>query len=92
MPAALWPSLPKIVPEKALGTAFALTYWVQNLGLMLFKTVSGKIFDASSVDAGPVNAELMFVVLAALSIVTAFLLAVVSKKNPQLGLDRAAGK
>ena len=92
VPAALWPSLPKIVPEKALGTAFALTYWVQNLGLMLFKTVSGKIFDASSVDAGPVNAELMFVILAALSIVTAFLLAVVSKKNPQLGLDRAAGK
>ena len=92
VPAALWPSLPKIVPEKALGTAFALTYWVQNLGLMLFKTVSGKIFDASSVEAGPVNAELMFVVLAALSIVTAFLLAVASRKNPQLGLDRAAGK
>ena len=92
VPAALWPSLPKIVPEKALGTAFALTYWVQNLGLMLFKTVSGKIFDVSSVDAGPVNAELMFVALASLSIVTALLLAFVSNKNPQLGLDRAAGK
>lgn len=92
VPAALWPSLPKIVPEKALGTAFALTYWVQNLGLMLFKTVSGKIFDVSSVDAGPVNAEMMFVALASLSIVTALLLAFVSNKNPQLGLDRAAGK
>ena len=91
VPAALWPSLPKIVPEKALGTAFALTYWVQNLGLMLFKTVSGKIFDASG-EAGPVHAELMFIGLAALSIVTALLLALVSKKNPQLGLDRAAGK
>ena len=91
VPAALWPSLPKIVPEKALGTAFALTYWVQNLGLMLFKMVSGKIFDVSG-NAGPVNAELMFVALAALSIVTALLLAGVSKKNPQLGLDRAAGK
>ena len=91
VPAALWPSLPKIVPEKALGTAFALTYRVQNLGLMLFKTVSGKIFDASG-EAGPVHAELMFIGLAALSIVTALLLALVSKKNPQLGLDRAAGK
>jgi MFS family permease len=91
VPAALWPSLPKIVPEKALGTAFALTYWVQNLGLMLFKTVSGKIFDASG-EAGPVHAELMFIGLAALSIVTALLLALVSKKNPQLGLDRAAGR
>ena len=91
VPAALWPSLPKIVPEKALGTAFALTYWVQNLGLMLFKTVSGKIFQASG-EAGPVNAELMFIGLAALSILTAALLLVVSRKNPQLGLDRAAGK
>ena len=91
VPAALWPSLPKIVPEKALGTAFALTYWVQNLGLMLFKTVSGKIFQASG-EAGPVNAELMFIVLAALSILTAALLLGVSRKNPQLGLDRAAGK
>ena len=58
---------------------------------MLFKTVSGKIFDASG-EAGPVHAELMFIGLAALSIVTALLLALVSKKNPQLGLDRAAGK
>ena len=91
VPAALWPSLPKIVPEKALGTAFALTYWVQNLGLMLFKTVSGKIFDASG-EAGPVHAELMFIGLAALSIVTALLLSLVSKKNPQLGLDQAAGQ
>ena len=91
VPAALWPSLPKIVPEKALGTAFALTYWVQNLGLMLFKTVSGKIFQASG-EAGPVNAELMFIGLAALSILTAVLLLGVSRKNPQLGLDRAAGK
>ena len=91
VPAALWPSLPKIVPEKALGTAFALTYWVQNLGLMLFKTVSGKIFQSSG-DAGPVNAELMFISLAALSIVTALLLSGISKKNPQLGLDQAAGR
>lgn len=91
VPAALWPSLPKIVPEKALGTAFALTYWVQNLGLMLFKMISGKIFEASGA-SGPVNAELMFVILAALSIVTALLLSVISKKNPQLGLDLAAGK
>ena len=91
VPAALWPSLPKIVPEKALGTAFALTYWVQNLGLMLFKTVSGKIFEASG-EAGPVHAELMFIILAGLSIVTALLLVHASKKNPQLGLDRAAGQ
>ena len=86
VPAALWPSLPKIVPEKALGTAFALTYWVQNLGLMLFKTLSGKIFESSG-ETGPVNTELMFICLAALSILTALLLVRVSRKEPGLRLD-----
>ena len=86
VPAALWPSLPKIVPEKALGTAFALTYWVQNLGLMLFKTLSGKIFESSG-ETGPVNTELMFICLAALSILTALLLVRVSRKEPDLRLD-----
>ena len=30
----LWPSVPKIIPEKQLGTAYALIFWVQNWGLM----------------------------------------------------------
>ncbi len=34
VPSAMWPSVPKIVPEKQLGTAYALIFWVQNWGLM----------------------------------------------------------
>lgn len=34
VPSAMWPSVPKIIPEKQLGTAFALIFWVQNWGLM----------------------------------------------------------
>ena len=34
VPSALWPSVPKIIPEKQLGTAYALIFWVQNWGLM----------------------------------------------------------
>ena len=30
----MWPSVPKIIPEKQLGTAYALIFWVQNWGLM----------------------------------------------------------
>lgn len=33
VPAAMWPSLPKIIAESRLGTAFSLVYWVQNIGL-----------------------------------------------------------
>lgn len=34
VPSAMWPSVPKIIPEKQLGTAYALIFWVQNIGLM----------------------------------------------------------
>lgn len=34
VPSAMWPSVPKIIPEKLLGTAFAIIFWVQNWGLM----------------------------------------------------------
>jgi MFS family permease len=34
VPSAMWPSVPKIIPERQLGTAYALVFWVQNWGLM----------------------------------------------------------
>lgn len=34
VPSAMWPSVPKIIPEKQLGSAYALIFWVQNIGLM----------------------------------------------------------
>ena len=45
VPAALWPSVPKVVPDKVLGTTYALIYWVQNLGLLSFKMLAGGILD-----------------------------------------------
>lgn len=63
VPAAMWPAVPKLVPDKVLGTAFSLIYWIQNLGLMLFKMLSGKIFAANPGSAleGSFKVELMFV-------------------------------
>ncbi len=34
VPSAMWPSVPKIIPEHQLGTAYSLIFWVQNWGLM----------------------------------------------------------
>jgi len=34
VPSAMWPSVPKIIPEKQLGTAYSLIFWIQNWGLM----------------------------------------------------------
>lgn len=44
VPSAMWPSVPRIVPQKALGTAYSLIYWIQNLGLYFVPKVVGRIF------------------------------------------------
>ncbi|MBQ4287880.1 MAG: MFS transporter [Bacteroidales bacterium] len=87
VPAALWPSVPKVVPEKVLGTAYALTNWIQNLGLMLFKMLAGVIL-GSAAGNGAVRVELMFVALCVIAVLTSALLARSSDKEPQLNLDR----
>ena len=45
VPAALWPSVPKLVDEKIIGSAYALIFWIQNIGLWLFPLLIGKVLD-----------------------------------------------
>ncbi len=45
VPSAMWPSVPKIIPERQLGTAYALIFWVQNWGLMLVPLLIGWVLD-----------------------------------------------
>ncbi|MCH5330977.1 MAG: MFS transporter [Alistipes sp.] len=43
VPAALWPSVPKIIDEKILGSAYCVIFWIQNIGLCLVPLLIGKI-------------------------------------------------
>lgn len=45
VPSAMWPSVPKIIPEKQLGTAYALIFWVQNWGLMGVPLLIGVVLE-----------------------------------------------
>ena len=45
VPSAMWPSVPKIIPENKLGTAYALIFWIQNWGLMGVPFLIGKVLD-----------------------------------------------
>ncbi|MCF0188229.1 MAG: MFS transporter [Bacteroidaceae bacterium] len=45
VPASLWPSVPKLVDAKIIGSAYALIFWIQNIGLWLFPLLIGKILD-----------------------------------------------
>lgn len=94
VPAAMWPSVPKIVPEKNLGTAYSLIYWIQNMGMMTVPIFVGKILatvdgvtDINLLEAAAVKAEYIFIGLGIVAITVSLMLYFSSKKNPQLNLD-----
>ena len=100
VPSAMWPSVPKIIPEKNLGTAYSLIYWVQNLGMWAVPIYIGKMFaemvpanatHAQEVSAA-IHAEYVFILLGVVAILVAVMLYFSSKRNPGLHLDEPARK
>lgn len=88
VPSAMWPSVPKIVPERNLGTAYSLIYWIQNMGMLLVPIFVGRIFNArEGVDAA-VHAEYIFIALGSIAVVIASLLRTASRLHPELKLDQ----
>lgn len=95
VPAAMWPSVPKIIPEKNLGTAYSLIYWIQNMGMLLVPIFVGSVLKKYIIETGntkqeliaAVRAEYIFIGLGIVAVCVSLLLAASSKKNPQLELD-----
>ena len=96
VPSAMWPSVPKIIPEKNLGTAYSLIYWVQNMGMWAVPIYVGKIFTNTITEAGnkaqeisaAIKAEYVFILLGIVAIGVAIMLLRSSRKHPELGLDK----
>ena len=63
VPASLWPSVPKLVDSKVIGSAYALIFWIQNIGLWPFPMLIGKVLKSSNpqiveqLNAGTIDAE-----------------------------------
>lgn len=68
VPSAMWPSVPKIVPLKQLGTAYSIIYFVQNIGLMLVPMMVGNVIGAHTDATGHVDFTLPMVVFAILGL------------------------
>ena len=89
VPSAMWPSVAKIIPEKQLGTAYALIFWIQNIGLMGVPFAVGKVLDAfckierpdGSIGYDYTLVMFLFSLLAALSILVAVALKREDKKK-----------
>ena len=92
VPAALWPSVPKLVDEKIIGSAYALIFWIQNIGLWLFPLLIGKVLDKTNpgvTDPTQFNYTAPLVMLACLGVaalVLGLVLKVVDRKK-HLGLE-----
>jgi len=53
VPSAMWPSVPKIIPEKQLGTAYAVIFWIQNIGLLFIPLILGSVLNTTNPDVSP---------------------------------------
>ncbi len=92
VPASLWPSVPKLVDSKIIGSAYALIFWIQNIGLWLFPMLIGKVLDKTN--PGVTNPTelnytaplIMLACLGGLALIIGLILKVVDK-NKHLGLE-----
>ena len=98
VPSAMWPSVPKIIPEKNLGTAYSLVYWVQNMGMWAVPIYIGRIFARDITEVGnhaqevtaAIHAEYVFILLGVIAIAVAVMLFFSSRRHPSLNLDTPA--
>ena len=92
VPASLWPSVPKLVDANIIGSAYALIFWIQNIGLWLFPLLIGKVLDKTNpgvTDPTQLDYTWPLVMLACLGVAAlllGLLLKVVDKKKG-LGLE-----
>ena len=92
VPAALWPSVPKLVDSKIIGSAYALIFWIQNIGLWLFPMLIGMVLDNSNPGVtDPTKYDytwpmVIFASLGILALLFGLYLKVVDKKK-HLGLE-----
>ncbi len=104
VPAALWPSVPKIIDEKVLGSAYCLIFWVQNFGLCFVPMLIGSLLastnannpaviaaKAANADFIPYDYTVPLVVFACFGVI-AFFFAIYLKvldKKKEYGLEKA---
>ena len=95
VPSAMWPTVPKIIPDRNLGTAYSLVYWIQNMGMLLVPVFVGRIFRDTITEAGnmaqeieaAVSAEFIFIGLGIAAVAVAVLLIMSSRRHPELEID-----
>ena len=97
VPSAMWPSVPKIIPMKQLGSAYAIIFYIQNIGLSMVPLLIGWVINDFAavknssgliVDYDYTIPMCIFAVFGLIAIFIAFLLRKEDKKR-HYGLEEA---
>lgn len=84
VPSAMWPSVPKIIPMKLLGTAYAVIFYIQNIGLSMVPMWIGSVNEKNTDANGIINyteSMTIFAGFGVVAIIIAFLLLLEDKKK-----------
>ncbi len=83
VPSAMWPSVPKIIPMKELGSAYAIIFWIQNIGLTMVPILIGNVLQSSVVNGQSdfTNAMWVFTGFGVAAVFVAVLLLLLDKKK-----------
>ena len=90
VPSAMWPSVPKIIPMKLLGTAYALIFYIQNIGLALVPVWIGKVNQANTAADGTIDYTQTMTIFAGFGVVAIVisLLLLMEDKRKGYGLQK----
>ncbi|MCH5311987.1 MAG: MFS transporter [Prevotella sp.] len=98
VPSAMWPSVPKIIPMKQLGSAYAIIFYIQNIGLSMVPILIGNVLQADTVEAADgtktmdfTNAMWIFATFGIAAVVLSVVLRILDGKK-HYGLEKANSK
>ena len=90
VPSAMWPSVPKIIPMKQLGSAYAIIFYIQNIGLSMVPVLIGNVIAANTAN-GTTDYTMpmsIFALFGAIAVIISTLLKIVDKKKGY-GLEKS---
>ena len=90
VPSAMWPSVPKIIPMKQLGSAYAIIFYIQNIGLSMVPVLIGNVIAANTAN-GTTDYTMpmsIFALFGAIAVIISTLLKIIDKKKGY-GLEKS---
>ncbi|MCF0203107.1 MAG: MFS transporter [Bacteroidaceae bacterium] len=90
VPSAMWPSVPKIIPMKLLGTAYALIFYIQNIGLSMVPMWIGNVNDKNTDANGIIDYTETMTIFAGFGVVAIIIsiLLIIEDKKKGYGLEK----